>query len=51
MLSKWIWYCPKEGCKSQGKKPTAHYTAGRTGRRHLRAKHNDHESEPILKKV
>jgi len=51
MLSKWTWECPKKNCKSKSKQPAAKYTVGRTGRRHLRVKHNDYKSEPILKKA
>lgn len=50
-VSKWMWRCPYEGCNCQGLRLQSHGRAGRHGRMHLKKKHNDTFSQPILERI
>jgi hypothetical protein len=50
-IGKWMWYCPYENCDSKALQLQGFGRAGRHGRMHLKRKHNDNFSKPILEKI
>jgi hypothetical protein len=50
-MAKYNWKCPYEGCYSGSKKSNHRCIASKTGRGHLKKKHKDFITEPILIKI